>query len=123
MRLMMGGLIGYYGRAVPLSMQWCQQVVAVQEYVARRRGFGTGRPHRSLFDAEHGLGWPHPYEFVAATLVDQVDSIVSGSENMPARTAFFFVLMQVAYRLGCTGIDPLEWLPLHLEQQLTLRTA
>ena len=75
MSLMMNGIIGYYGRAVPLDRGSVQAIVGVQEYVARNRGYGTGKPHLMLFDEEGGLGWPHPYEVAAATLMAQVDEM------------------------------------------------
>ncbi len=49
------------------------------------------------------MGWPHPYEAVAATLFAQVDEITGSVKDAPARKAFLAVLMQVAYKLGCRG--------------------
>jgi hypothetical protein len=91
----------------------------VQEYVARVRGFGTGRPHIMMYEDSAGLGWPHPYEAVTATLFAQVDEIIGSGNDAPARKAFLAVLMQVAYKLGCREVDPLTWLPTHLEEHLS----
>ena len=117
MGMMMAGLIGYYGRGIPLDDATCRRVVGVQEYVARVRGFGTGRPHLMLYEEVGGLGWTHPYEYAAATLFTQVDEILLGT-GTPARTALMAVMGQVAHKLGCREEDPIEWRPDHLEGKL-----
>ncbi len=55
MGMIMGGVIGYYGRGTPIDDDTCQRIVGVQEYVARVRGFGTGRPHIMMYEDDAGL--------------------------------------------------------------------
>ena len=58
-----------------------------------------------MYEDDAGLGWPHPYEAVAATLFAQVDEITGSGKDAPARKAFLAVLMQVTYSVTAASRD------------------
>jgi len=53
-----------------------------------------------------------------AALRDQIDRALCGREGEPARAMVEEAIAKTCYRLGCRGIHPLEWQPMHLIDEL-----
>ena len=72
MSLAIAGVIGYFGRSTPISLETCKSIEAVRAEVLRRRGFCPSEPRLLIFAAHEagGLNHEHSYQYAATSLVD-----------------------------------------------------
>eukprot|EP00965_Chrysotila_dentata_P111066 3670806-Pleurochrysis_carterae.AAC.1 len=60
----------------------------------------------------------HAYGIAAAAYCDQIDRALCGPPERTDHTQVAEALAETCYRLGCRGISPLEWSPMHLVGEL-----
>ena len=120
MDLAVGGIVGYYGRATPLTWQDCSRIEQARAYAVRVRGLCPGVPRVQMYAApeEGGLSHAHAYQVAAAAFVDQVDRALCGGDGEPARVAMEAAIASTCWRLGCRRGSPLAWDPQHLRHAL-----
>jgi hypothetical protein len=113
--LALGGLIGFYGRAVVLTWTDAVAIEEARAQVLRAKHVTTALPRATMYAGrESGLGHEHAYAHAAAALCDQVERAIEGGEGEAARVVVEAELANVCARLGCRGTHPLEWSVSHL---------
>ena len=80
-----------------------------------------GTPRVQVYEraAAGGMENEHAYACATAAVFDQFDRALSGREGEPARRMTLDAIAVTCARLGCRGVDPLEWEPRHLRAELS----
>ena len=110
MALALSGIIGFYGRAVPLRWEDAASIEEARAQVLRAKRVTTAMPRATVYEErESGLGHEHAYAYAAAALCDQIERAIEGGEGEAARVVVEAELANTCARLGCRGVHPLEW--------------
>ena len=84
--LALSGIIGFYGRAVPLTWGDAVEIEEARAQVLRAKGLTTALARATMYEGrESGLGHEHAYAYAAAALCDQVERALEGGEGEAAR--------------------------------------
>ena len=77
--LVIGGTIGYYGRATPLRFQDCEDIEQERRRILESRQICPSTPRLPAYLSQDtgGLGHTHAYQWAAAAYVDQVDRAIN----------------------------------------------
>ena len=118
--LALSGCIGYYARSTVVTWEDCVKIEQARVGALRAKGITEGVPRRQIYGSprQAEMGHEHAYAIATAALRDQVDRALCGRKGEPARAIVEEAIAKTCYRLGCRGIHPLEWQPVHLTHEL-----
>ena len=84
----LNGMIGYYGRATPLTWADTCAIEGARKAALARRGFGTGEAWQVYGDHQHGgMNSMHAYQMAAGAYIDTVDRALCLTAGAPVRIA------------------------------------
>eukprot|EP00965_Chrysotila_dentata_P249598 6208978-Pleurochrysis_carterae.AAC.3 len=116
------GVLGHYARSTPMDLGTCKSIEEARVKVLRAAGYATGWPRGQIYHraTEGGMEThvEHAYGVAAAAYCDQVDRALCGRPERMDHLNVAEALAETCYRLGCRGVTPLEWSPIHLLEEL-----
>lgn len=64
------------------------------------------------------MGVRHAYTYAAGVYADQIQRALMAPKGEPHRVAVEEMVASTCWRLGCSGVSPNEWNPIHIMNTL-----
>ena len=109
--LSIGGTIGYYARATPMTWEHCNEIEEARLQMLNQRELCAKTPRAAVYISTEagGLAHQHAYQWASAAFIDQIHRALNGGCGEPAREAITERIATTCARMGCKG-PPLTWL-------------